>query len=960
MTRVTWGLASVLASIALSVATPTDVRAQACVPAPEGIVAWWPLDEATGPVATDVVGGNDAVYVGNPLPDAGLVGGSLHFNGVDTYAAAPDSDLWAFGTGEFTLELWANFDVPAHGSMGHPGDVFVYHGNGPGLQDKWFLALSSTDLEFGPYTVSTAEGTFAPLAPFAPVVGQWYHLAVARSGTDYAIYVDGVLAAAATNSAVLPNPNSLLTIGAALEPLGSGMGFGGVMNGRLDEVTLYHRRLGDAELAAIAAAGSAGKCKGLAISTSVLGDAQIGKPYSRQLEAVNASGPLTWSLVGGSLPAGVTLGPDGVLGGTPEEAGDFTLIIEANDGANAAQVTLTLLVGLAAPGSDLRVNKVGTLAVPGRMLDYFIVVENQGAVTLDGVTVEEHLVSRRFDGSMFSFVSASPDPVVLADGLVALWIIETMPPGERTVITYRVVLNPTTPFGTLVSGDCGAHPDGDATMASLQGRMQGIGYKCAQCTDVCKLSYCDDYSSCVKGCPKLFRKICVSGCAIAFAKCAGCMNGCLDICKEEQQQSCPVGQQLRTRNAWRAASQTSNQSCNPCPKGFACDEQDATGPVDPNEKLVAAKHFIQPDQALVYPIHFENIGEVEAVDVFIRDVLDANLDLSTVEFLTPTGASLDQPSRLVKWDLLGTNLAAGASDNVLFSVKPLPGLPSGTEIRNSAEIQFEVFDPLVTAEVVNVIDSTAPECVVDVLPAETPRVVFPVSWVSSDAVGEVEGVSVFVSTDGGPFVPLVEGTTETSTSFVGEVGKTYGFSCVAVDTAGNTEVQEPVAEATTLVNPSSCLAAAKSKLLLKNKDPNTKDKAKWLWAKGGATLATEFGDPSATSTLTVVITGANGVFKSFSLPPGAPWESKGEKGFKYIDKSGINDGAAKVVLKAGEDGKTKVVFLAKGLGVEMPDLGGLASPVSVRLESDESSVCWESVLAIPTKSTAELWKATAP
>ena len=58
-----------------------------------------------------------------------------------------------------------------------------------------------------------------------------------------------------------------------------------------------------------------------------------------------------------------------------------------------------------------------------------------------------------------------------------------------------------------------------------------------------------------------------------------------------------------------------------CPK----PEQILRGPVDPNEKGVIAERFVRRDQRLVYPIHFENIGEIEALDVFVTDILDANL-----------------------------------------------------------------------------------------------------------------------------------------------------------------------------------------------------------------------------------------------------------------------------------------------------------------------------------------------
>jgi len=126
-------------------------------------------------------------------------------------------------------------------------------------------------------------------------------------------------------------------------------------------------------------------------------------------------------------------------------------------------------------------------------------------------------------------------------------------------------------------------------------------------------------------------------------------------------------------------------------------------------------------------------------------------------------------------------------------------LPSGTVIRNSATIQFEVFQPITTNEVVNIIDSTRPTSVVNPLPAETSALDFPISWSGSDAIGEIDFYSIFVSVDGGPFTPFLERTRETSAAFRGEVGKTYGFLAIATDTAGNIEVQAADAEASTRI-----------------------------------------------------------------------------------------------------------------------------------------------------------------
>src|ERR1044071_8037525 len=106
--------------------------------------------------------------------------------------------------------------------------------------------------------------------------------------------------------------------------------------------------------------------------------------------------------------------------------------------------------------------------------------------------------------------------------------------------------------------------------------------------------------------------------------------------------------------------------------GFnACSthRESTRGAIDPNEKVVIAKRFIQPDQLLVYSIHFENIGTIEARDVFVTDILDSNLDISTLNVITP-GVSFDQAARTLRWDLLNRNLQPAETGNVLLSVRP--------------------------------------------------------------------------------------------------------------------------------------------------------------------------------------------------------------------------------------------------------------------------------------------------
>jgi uncharacterized repeat protein (TIGR01451 family) len=728
---------------------PNRVSTQAtetCVQPPPGIIAWWPFDETSGTTAEEVIGGRNGVHINGPVPTPGKVGGALRFNGSSSYVGAPDSDLWAFGTGNFTVELWANFDAPTSGDIVHPGDVFISSDDGPGTQNKWIFALGGGLLEL--IVVNTADvppNFFLVRAPFSPVVGEWYHLAVTKTATLFTIYVDGVEVGSEVSTPPIANANAPLIIGQSNEP------FGGFMNGLLDEVTIYNRALTQTELKAIFDAGSAGKCKALSISTKALSAVQLGAFSTQTLEASSGRAPFNWSLVNGDLPSGMSLSSDGVLSGTPTVAGSFPVTIKVTDSQHQiAQKDFTLNILLIPPQPQLRITKAGTVAVPGRTMEYFIVVENVGGSSATNIVVTA-LIEPWFDllsvTPAASLITKAPDAFpfdVMQSEYDAFvnWDLSTLSPGEIRVLSYQVKLDSHVPLGTAVTG---------AGCLNVVARAENCQREFNVCTNNCTIAC-------------LITRVpqaCLACEAVCVANYLRCLNGADVLCG------------LR--------------------------ELLATGPVDPNEKLVTAPRFIQPDELLVYPTHFENIGNAEARDVFVTDVLDPNLDASTLTLLTPNGGSFDVATRTVKWGLLNRNLEPGETGNVLLSVRPRPGLPSGTVIRNSATIQFEVFQPIVTNEVVNVIDSSRPTSLMNSLPAETSTLDFPISWSGSDAIGEIDFYSIFVSVDGAPFTPFLDRTRETSANFRGEVGKTYGFLAIATDTAGNIEVQAANAEASTRI-----------------------------------------------------------------------------------------------------------------------------------------------------------------
>jgi len=81
----------------------------------------------------------------------------------------------------------------------------------------------------------------------------------------------------------------------------------------------------------------------LQITTASLQQATVGTPYSAALVASGGSG-YSWSVSGGSLPNGLTLGAGGALTGTPASSGTYPFTVKVTSGARSTTRQLTLVV----------------------------------------------------------------------------------------------------------------------------------------------------------------------------------------------------------------------------------------------------------------------------------------------------------------------------------------------------------------------------------------------------------------------------------------------------------------------------------------------------------------------------------------------------------------------------------------------------------------------------------------
>lgn len=71
----------------------------------------------------------------------------------------------------------------------------------------------------------------------------------------------------------------------------------------------------------------------LVIRTQSLPNGRVHQSYQFALQAEGGILPLKWTLVSGDLPPGMKLGSDGILRGAPNNAGDFSFVVQVEDNA---------------------------------------------------------------------------------------------------------------------------------------------------------------------------------------------------------------------------------------------------------------------------------------------------------------------------------------------------------------------------------------------------------------------------------------------------------------------------------------------------------------------------------------------------------------------------------------------------------------------------------------------------
>jgi len=109
------------------------------------------------------------------------------------------------------------------------------------------------------------------------------------------------------------------------------------------------------------------------------------------------------------------------------------------------------------------------------------------------------------------------------------------------------------------------------------------------------------------------------------------------------------------------------------------------------------------DDYLYYTIRFQNEGTASAEFVIIEDVLDAQIDESTLEMVSAShNYVMTRMNNQVSWDFRNINLPpasvneSGSMGYVTFRVQLNPGIVLGDVVPNTASIFFDFNPPIIT------------------------------------------------------------------------------------------------------------------------------------------------------------------------------------------------------------------------------------------------------------------------
>jgi uncharacterized repeat protein (TIGR01451 family) len=209
----------------------------------------------------------------------------------------------------------------------------------------------------------------------------------------------------------------------------------------------------------------------------------------------------------------------------------------------------------------------------------------------------------------------------------------------------------------------------------------------------------------------------------------------------------------------------------------------------------SAPGSVSVGQPLSVTLTVTNNGPDPASGVVLSATLPAGETLASI---TSSQGSSTQASRLLTVEIGALAAGSRAMITLVFTATT-----AGT-LTSTAQVMANESDPTPadnTATLSATVNPEPPTSTVQPLPAVISASAFTVRWSGTPGTGtsSIAAFDVFFSDNGGPFTPFQQGTTQTSATFTGQSGHTYGFYSMATDNLGQRQATPTVAQATTTV-----------------------------------------------------------------------------------------------------------------------------------------------------------------
>jgi len=207
---------------------------------PQGLVAWWKLDEGAGTIADDASGhGHTGKLSGGADWAQGRLGRAIHLDGRDGHVSIPDAPLLRI-TGDLTLAFWLKKEAV-------PSEWARLVGKGDYNNRNYNISLGAAhhkDTLLFQQWDAEKRNVIELVSKYHTEIGKWVHVAGVARGEEAWLYIDGRLDNTSKRTGTPQTSADPVVIGYP----GLGLPFAGL----IDDVRIYARALSESEVLALA------------------------------------------------------------------------------------------------------------------------------------------------------------------------------------------------------------------------------------------------------------------------------------------------------------------------------------------------------------------------------------------------------------------------------------------------------------------------------------------------------------------------------------------------------------------------------------------------------------------------------------------------------------------------------------------------------------------------------------